>query len=164
MKTCIIVRHAKSSRKDTDLPDHDRPLKKRGESDAAEMARRLERAGYRPQRFVASSAARAIATARIFAETMNMPSQAVRSEPRLYGADVEDWLGAIAEQDDALETVALFGHNPEVERTIRELAPDFDDAVPTCALAVLACDGESWADFAPGRARLVAYEYPKKQD
>ena len=33
MKTLYLVRHAKSSWKDTNLPDHDRPLNKRGEKE-----------------------------------------------------------------------------------------------------------------------------------
>jgi phosphohistidine phosphatase SixA len=34
MKTLLVLRHAKSSWKEQDLPDHDRPLNKRGKNDA----------------------------------------------------------------------------------------------------------------------------------
>ena len=33
MKTLLLMRHAKSSRDDPSLPDHDRPLNQRGKSD-----------------------------------------------------------------------------------------------------------------------------------
>ena len=38
MKTLFIMRHAKSSWKDLNLQDHDRPLNKRGRHDAPLMS------------------------------------------------------------------------------------------------------------------------------
>jgi len=38
MKTLLILRHAKSSWKNTGLADHDRPLTKRGKRDAGTAA------------------------------------------------------------------------------------------------------------------------------
>jgi phosphohistidine phosphatase len=42
MKTLLLSRHAKSSWKDPNLPDHDRPLNKRGQNDAPRMGRYLK--------------------------------------------------------------------------------------------------------------------------
>ena len=42
MKTLLILRHAKSSWKEQDLPDHDRPLNKRGQKDAPRMGKLLK--------------------------------------------------------------------------------------------------------------------------
>jgi phosphohistidine phosphatase len=42
MKTLLLLRHAKSSWKDTDLDDHDRPLNKRGKRDAPRMGQLLK--------------------------------------------------------------------------------------------------------------------------
>ena len=42
MKTLLIMRHAKSSWKEQDLPDHDRPLNKRGKNDAPRMGKLLK--------------------------------------------------------------------------------------------------------------------------
>ena len=42
MKRLLILRHAKSSWKDPDLPDHDRPLNKRGKQDAPLMGKVLK--------------------------------------------------------------------------------------------------------------------------
>ena len=59
MKVLTIVRHAKSSWKDTSLSDRDRPLNRRGERDAPEMGRRIHEYGIRPSQIVSSPAVRA---------------------------------------------------------------------------------------------------------
>jgi hypothetical protein len=41
MKTLLILRHAKSSWKEQDLPDHDRPLNKRGKNDVPRMGKSI---------------------------------------------------------------------------------------------------------------------------
>jgi len=46
MKNLLIMRHAKSSWKDSNLADHERPLKKRGLKDAAEVGKILKRKGW----------------------------------------------------------------------------------------------------------------------
>jgi phosphohistidine phosphatase SixA len=43
MKSILVLRHAKSSRKDPDLTDHDRPLNKRGKRDSPLIGRLLKR-------------------------------------------------------------------------------------------------------------------------
>lgn len=45
MKTLTLLRHAKSSWRNTGLADRDRPLNKRGEKDAPDMGRRIGAAG-----------------------------------------------------------------------------------------------------------------------
>ncbi|MFZ0511734.1 MAG: hypothetical protein WAM14_09025 [Candidatus Nitrosopolaris sp.] len=42
MKSVLILRHAKSSWKNPDFTDHDRPLNKRGKGDAPRMGRLLK--------------------------------------------------------------------------------------------------------------------------
>ena len=44
MKTLLVMRHAKSSWKDSEITDHDRPLNKRGKQDAPRMGRRSSEA------------------------------------------------------------------------------------------------------------------------
>ena len=59
MKKIYILRHAKSSWKDEGLPDHDRPLNKRGKRDAPRMGRLLAEEGLVPDLIVSSTAKRA---------------------------------------------------------------------------------------------------------
>ena len=67
MKRIYFIRHAKSSWKDMDLADHDRPLNARGERDAPAMAAALAQRGVSPDGIITSSALRAVTTARLLA-------------------------------------------------------------------------------------------------
>jgi phosphohistidine phosphatase len=67
MKTLFILRHAKSSWKEQDLPDHDRPLNKRGKKDAPRMGKLLTDEDLIPDLIMSSTAARAKKTAELVA-------------------------------------------------------------------------------------------------
>jgi phospholipase C len=56
MKRLLVLRHAKSSWKDPDLPDHDRPLNKRGRHDALLMGKLLKYEDLKPDLIISSSA------------------------------------------------------------------------------------------------------------
>lgn len=87
MKTLILVRHAKSSWKDHGLPDHQRPLNKRGRRDAPMMGRRLADQGAEVELLISSPATRAIRTAEAMAEELAYPwDEIVAMAP-----DLERW-------------------------------------------------------------------------
>ena len=68
MKTLLILRHAKSSWKDPALADHDRPLNKRGKSDAPRMGALMRQLGLIPELILSSTAKRAYITAEAAAD------------------------------------------------------------------------------------------------
>ena len=65
MKTLFLIRHAKSSWKDSELKDDERPLNDRGNKDAPIMARRMAESWPAPDKIVCSQAQRALETAAI---------------------------------------------------------------------------------------------------
>jgi phosphohistidine phosphatase len=68
MKTILLLRHAKSSWEDPDLPDYDRPLNKRGKNDAPRMGKLLKDKDIIPDLIISSTAARAKKTAELVAK------------------------------------------------------------------------------------------------
>jgi phosphohistidine phosphatase len=68
LKTLLLMRHAKSSWKHTELDDHDRPLAKRGKRDAPRMGQLVRQEELVPQLILSSTAVRARNTAEIVAE------------------------------------------------------------------------------------------------
>lgn len=161
MKTLILVRHGKSSWDHPGLADFDRPLAQRGLRDAPRMARRLRRAGARPDVIISSPAARANATAEIFADELALGDDRLIREPAIYAASWQELLDLVQGLHDSWQTVMLVGHNPGFTQLAAQLADDAPGNIVTSAWVVLALPVERWLDVRAGcRAELV-YDFPK---
>ena len=92
MKTLFLVRHAKSSREDTRLPDKDRPLNDRGKRDAPKMGKRLAKRDVRPELILSSPAMRALTTAEMIAKKLDYKLKEIVVDDRLYPSDADEML------------------------------------------------------------------------
>ena len=161
MKTLVIVRHAKSSWEDLSLSDHQRPLNKRGKRDAPIMGARLAQWGPPVDRVISSSAVRALTTAEIITQEMGLPWDEIQIEDGLYHASEEDMLDLIREQEDHIDGLMLFGHNPGMTYLVNDLS-DLDlDNLPTCGVVVLKFDVYSWADVGESDPVSAEIDFPK---
>lgn len=149
MKRLTLIRHAKSSWKDPECADFDRPLAKRGKNDALIMGRRLAERGENPSLILSSPAKRALSTMRRIVSAMG-PDKSIVPEVRLYHADYRDLLGLIGEIEDVHGDVVLCGHNPELTDFCNFVADRQIENLPTCGVVSLDFSVESWKDI--GRA------------
>jgi len=162
MKRLTVVRHAKSSWNDPRAADHDRKLSGRGERDAPRMGRRLRARNVKPSLILSSTAERALATARIIAVELELPSEFPTAEPELYHAWPYTILDIVRRQDDACSDLMIVGHNPGFTEFVNALIPDFRlDNLPTAGVVAVELDVDSWRDVEAGSARLLFYDYPK---
>jgi phosphohistidine phosphatase len=161
MKTLTILRHGKSSWSDRGLPDHERPLNRRGEKDAPVMGERINQAGIRPSLIMSSSAIRAWHTARIVAKAISYPLEFLHREAELYLADLDRLLDLFAGQDNAFNSVMVVGHNPGLTELANYLLPDITDNIPTCGLVALNIDTDDWNLRQRKTAELILYDFPK---
>jgi len=161
MKTLVIVRHAKSSWDDSGLNDHQRPLSKRGLRDAPLMGARLADWGPPVDRVISSSAVRTLTTAELITHEMGLPWDEIQIEDNLYHATEEDMLDLINEQDDYLDGVMLFGHNPGMTYLVNDLSNLDLDNLPTCGVVVLQFEVDSWSDIGDEIAITAVLDYPK---
>ena len=89
MKTLLILRHAKSSWKDLELPDQDRPLNKRGRHDAPRMGKLLKQEDLIPDHIVSSTALRAKKTAELVAKSCKYKGDiAFDNSPMVLNQDI----------------------------------------------------------------------------
>lgn len=159
MKRLLILRHAKSSWKDAELADFDRPLNERGLQAAPFMGRYAAEHGYLPEAVVSSPARRASETAELM-KSGGGPFANVSFDDRIYEASPGTLLQVISEIDDTLGSVLIVGHNPGIEGLIRQLTGRIEP-MPTASLAVIDLDVDSWSGAAPGTGRLVTVVRPK---
>ena len=162
MKTLVIVRHAKSSWDNAVLSDHQRSLSKRVLRDAPIMGARLAALGPPVDRVISSSATRALTTAELVTHEMGLPWDEIQIEDALYHATEEDMIDLINEQEDYLDGLMLFGHNPGMTYLVNGLS-DLDlDNLPTCGVAVLQFDVNSWSEIGDVIATTADFDFPKK--
>ncbi len=161
MKTLTIVRHAKSSWKDNNLSDRDRPLNQRGEHDAPLMGKRIVAAGIRPSLILCSPAVRAWTTAKILADEIGYPREFLQRENSLYLASLDNILDVLVAQDAEFNNVMLVGHNPGLTEFANYLSPGLTDNLPTTGVVSVSFDQDDWSLYSAPKTELLTYDYPK---
>jgi phosphohistidine phosphatase len=162
MKYLYLVRHAKSSWKNEDIPDRDRPLKGRGIRDAYSSGEWLKGQGHKPDLILSSPATRALHTALIFAKSLNYSYSKIIIEEAIYTGSAAGLQDLVKELDNAYEKVFLFGHNPYLTEFVNSCVNYKIDKVPTSGVACLQFDEKNWKGTCQ-RAELVFFDYPKKR-
>ena len=152
MKTLLLLRHAKSSWKDGDLDDHDRPLNKRGKRDAPRMGQLLRDEGLLPDLIVASSARRARKTAEHVIQASGYRGE-TRITGDLYEAGADKLRQVVAGLPDSCNRALLVGHNPGLEELLGSLLGSYTP-LTTAALAHLDLPIAAWSEIASAKATL----------
>ncbi len=135
MKRLLIMRHAKSSRDDANLPDEKRPLNSRGQRDAPLMGELAASKNIVPELILSSTAVRAATTAELFVKGLGKRTR-LGLDRNLYRADVEEFCDSLREGADSEKSVMIVSHNPGVERWVYALTGQFE-TMPTAAIAVV---------------------------
>ena len=162
MRTLTLIRHAKSSWKDTLLKDFDRPLNKRGLQNAPMMGGILKQQGVVFDLIVTSPAVRALCTAQSIAQQLEYPEKNLVLEPDLYDADVPRLLTVIQGLPDKAVNVALVAHNPGLTGLCNYLSGESIDNLPTCAVAGIAFEKYFIRKMKKGSSEPVYEKYVLK--
>lgn len=162
MKKLYIIRHAKSSWKDETLNDFERPLSKRGKSNAPMMGERLKEKGVMPDIIISSPAKRAKSTAEMIAKEIGYEKKVLFDE-NIYESSVDELRKILTALDDKNSTVFLIGHNPELNMLV-DYYVKFYENIPTCGVVEIAFECDKWTDIEPKNAKLISFDYPKKSE
>lgn len=161
MKYLFLLRHAKSSWANPGMGDRDRPLNDRGIRDAPNMAQRLMAGEIQPDLIVSSPAVRALTTAKYMAQALEFSVNDIRLDNRIYEASTARLMMVIQALDDRCDRIMVVGHNPGLTDLLNKIDGVRIDNVPTCGIATLAFDVESWTQADIMVAQLLAFDYPK---
>jgi phosphohistidine phosphatase len=159
MKTLTIIRHAKSDWSN-DLPDHDRPLNKRGKSDLPVVAGRLNQLKCKPDVCYHSSARRAADTANGLLDYMNIDVERIETG-LLYTFDAFDLINFIKDIDKHKKHVMIVSHNPGSTELINRISNVNLDNLPTCGYAQFKFNMSDWGKVDEVEGELKFLEYPK---
>lgn len=160
MKTLLLMRHGKSSWKDSSMEDHDRPLSKRGLKDAPQMAQLIVDKELIPQKVLSSTARRAHHTAEILAEITHTSDIIYLNS--FYLAEPAEYLQVLKDLPDDLERVMVIGHNPGLEGLLQILSGEVE-SLPTSAIAHLVLPIRHWTEITDHtEGELVAVWRPRE--
>lgn len=160
MKKLFIIRHAKSSWKEENLDDFDRPLNKRGRKNAPYMGEILKEKHICPDIILSSPALRAKITAEIIAKKVNYFKDIVFNK-NIYDSNETTLHNLLTELDNKRKIAFLVAHNPEVN-ILADYYVGFNENIPTCGIVEIEFDCKKWQDISPFNAKLISFEYPKK--
>jgi phosphohistidine phosphatase len=145
MKTLLLMRHAKSSWKEPELADHERPLNKRGMKDAPYMGEVLKEKELLPQKILASTALRVRETVKGLAESSGYGGE-VEFSDALYLAEPEGYLIALQALPETLERVMIIGHNPGLEGLLQLLSGRIE-SLSTGSIAFISLPIQNWGEL-----------------
>ena len=163
MKQLLLCRHAKSSWKNKELDDIDRPLNRRGKDNALVMGEQLVRRRMVPDLILCSPAKRARKTARRLCRAMQVSKKLIRIKKSLYATNSTGLLKVISKTENCYDRVMLVGHNHELTRLVNILAPVDIYNVPTCGIVAYTLTLQTWQEVRWARAELLFFDYPRKQ-
>ena len=146
-RTITLIRHAKSSWRDSSLADFERPLNKRGMRDAPRIGAVLSEKGISLDKVLCSDALRARQTLDLVKQEMHMDESTIEYRSELYGASAQRLLSCIKEQHSSIAHIALLAHNPGIEELADTLSEMAVGPMPTCCVVHLSFDCASWRDL-----------------
>jgi phosphohistidine phosphatase len=164
----LVLRHAKSEKAEPGMPDRERGLNARGQTDAATMGAYIARHGLAPDLAMVSTARRTRETWERVAAALPMPPAPIY-EQRLYNARCDAILTVIRQIKGIAGTLLVIGHNPGLHDLARTLIASGDvewrerlnEGLPTAGLVVIDFAAENWRKLHAHAGRLDRFVTPR---
>lgn len=163
MKKIHLIRHAKSSWKNTLLADIDRPLNKRGIGASQFMATHIYGAGCSFQNVFCSPAVRAQSTIELISSAIAEAAPQWQTDDKLYTFDSRDLYEWCRSLDESMTEILIIGHNPALTDFCNELSGSSITNIPTCGYVQLGAQGENcWREISGMSFELSVFLRPKE--
>lgn len=159
MKRLFVVRHGKAVPYGS-CPDVERVLTPRGEDDATALGKWTLEAREAGTPFLVSPAARTRQTATLICTEWGESHSSVHIQEDAYLASDRAWLNWINAWEDRHEAGWIVGHNPGLSELVERLTEQ-PVWLPTCGLAEIELQVDSWAEAFAGTGRLRGLFTPK---
>ena len=161
-----LFRHAKASRDDARIDDHDRPLAPRGRKAAPMMARWMAENEVVPDFVMVSTSKRTRETWSLMKPAFR-PAPEVEFEDGLYLASAGELLYRVRVLGDERREVMLVGHNPGLHELAVLLAAGhgieqgrLSEKFPTAALCSIDFGSRPWRRAEARSGRLIRFIRP----
>lgn len=161
-KQLLIIRHAKSAWPEDVSSDFDRPLEKRGETEADNLGHFLKKENILPDFVVCSAAKRTRKTWKIINKVLCLPEDKISLTDQIYEASYKDIFKLTTELDNKHQLVAIVGHNPGVSDIINYFLGKPLISLPPAGTVLLEFPFNDWKMLSSGTAEVKTVYRPEK--
>ncbi len=155
------MRHAEASNEVPGLSDFDRPLTTNGIALTGKVIRYLSEQGCIPDLIISSPAVRALETARLVAEGLDITPGQVQVQRIIYDADRDDLEELWYDIPLTADTLLLVGHNPGLTDFVNLFLDVPVGSLPTSGLVCLGSDIKEWDRIMEKEAKLHFIFFPE---
>ena len=160
MKNLFLLRHAKSTWDNAALGDFDRPLSKRGISNAIQLSEYIQKHSISFDLVLSSPSERTQSTLDLVMSSLD-PIPSSNLKECIYHASASSLIQLITEQDDEINNLLIIGHNPGLHILTETLTNESIMKFPTCAFAKIT-NFNHWKDVDAGILTLESVITPKE--
>ena len=153
MKKLILFRHAKSSWSH-DVSDRDRPLTEKGIQKTEKISITSKNIFFNTEVFYSSPANRALHTASIIINQLNLSFKNLHVEEDLYTFESSKLIKFIRDIPNSFSNVICVGHNPAFTNVTNLLSDSNMEHLPTSSWAEITFSQNSWTDISNGVLKL----------
>ena len=159
MKTLIIIRHSKSSWKNINLSDQERPLNKRGNIDAQLISGFLSDVISHIDVLHCSSSKRTRKTAYYFLEKININH--CKYDDELYHIGSESLLKIIRNYNNDINSLMIIAHNPGLTNVVNLMTDLSLWNLPTTGMIGINFNIDSWSKINKDNGEVFCKKFPK---
>ena len=156
MKKIAFIRHGKSSWSHN-LPDIDRPLKKRACHDAELVSQQFKKQDFTPDIVYSSPANRAFTTCELITKDLGINKNKIEIVDDLYDFAGQNVIKFIQNINDSINNIMLFGHNYAFTSLVNALGDKYIDNLPTTGLVLIEFHEDSWENLSEGVTKLILF-------
>ena len=160
MKNLFLLRHAKSSWDNAALVDFDRPLSKRGISNAILLSKYIQKNSISFDLVLSSPSERTQSTLDLVLSSFD-PIPTTTFKESIYHASASSLFQLIKEQDDEIDNLLIIGHNPGLHILTETLTNESILKFPTCAFVKIT-NFNRWKDLDAVILNLESLITPKE--
>ena len=153
MKKLILFRHAKSSWSH-DVSDRDRPLTEKGIRKTEKISITSKNIFFNTEVFYSSPANRALHTASIIINQLNLSFRNLHVEEDLYTFESSKLIKFIRDIPNSFSNVICVGHNPAFTNATNLLSDTKIEHLPTSSWVEITFSESSWTNISKGVLKL----------
>jgi phosphohistidine phosphatase len=162
-KTLYLIRHATAEEGGNSpmFKDFDRELTSVGIIETARMGKYMSEKGTQFDSIISSTAIRAISTAKIIAEQLEIDAETIIIDENIYGGGARAYLAATNGLDESLSSVAIVGHNPDISFYSEYLCrADIGGQMEKCGYIKIEFENQKWSEVSSKTGKFVEYQSP----